>query len=79
MNGWLYLDETRLGARQETFKFIEMYCNTTRPHSSMGNLSPIEYERKIVNRSLLRSHRSAPFLFQVGLDHRQRKVWKACD
>ena len=38
--------ESRLEARQEIFKFIEMYYNTIRPHSSIGNLSPIEYERK---------------------------------
>lgn len=38
--------ESRLEARQEIFKFIEMYYNTIRPHSSIGNLSPIEYERQ---------------------------------
>ena len=38
--------DTRIEARQETFKFIELYCNTRRPHSSLGNLSPVEYERQ---------------------------------
>ena len=33
-------------ARQEIFKFIEPHCNTRRPHSSLGNLSPVEYERQ---------------------------------
>ena len=38
--------DTRIEARQETFKFIELYYNTRQPHSSLGNLSPVEYERQ---------------------------------
>ena len=35
----------RLVARQEIFKYIELYYNTKRAHSSLGYMSPIEYER----------------------------------
>lgn len=37
---------TRIEARQEIFKFIEPHCNAKRPHSSLGNLSPVKYERQ---------------------------------
>ena len=32
-------------ARQEIFKYIELYYNTKRMHSYLGYMSPIEYER----------------------------------
>lgn len=35
----------RITARQEVFEFIEMYYNTRRAHSSIGNISPVAYER----------------------------------
>ena len=37
--------DTRIEAGQDIFKFIELYYNTRRPHSSLGNLSLVGYER----------------------------------
>lgn len=37
--------DSRIDARQEVFKFIELYYNTRRSHSTIGNMSPVEYER----------------------------------
>lgn len=36
----------RITARQEIFKYIELYYNTKRAHSSLGYMSPVDYERK---------------------------------
>ena len=36
-------------ARSETFSYIEGYYNPIRRHSSLGYLSPIEFERKLEN------------------------------
>ena len=36
--------DARIEARQEIFKFIELYYNVRRPHSSLCNLSPVEHE-----------------------------------
>ena len=38
--------DTRIEARQEIFKFIELYLLYQASHSSLGNLSPVEYERQ---------------------------------
>jgi transposase InsO family protein len=36
---------TRAEARAELFEYIEMFYNRVRRHSSLGYLSPDEYER----------------------------------
>lgn len=38
--------ETRAQARQEIFEYIEAFYNSQRRHSSLGYLSPAEYERR---------------------------------
>jgi transposase InsO family protein len=37
---------TRLQARQEVFEYIEVWYNRQRHHSSLGYVSPVEFERK---------------------------------
>ena len=37
---------TRDEARQDIFKYIELYCNRVRMHSTLGYMSPVEYERQ---------------------------------
>ena len=36
--------ETREEARAKTFEYIEAFYNSTRRHSTIGYLSPVEYE-----------------------------------
>ena len=42
-------------ARQEAFSYIEGYYNRIRLHSSIGYLSPIEFERELKTKSTRRS------------------------
>ena len=37
---------TRDEADQDVFKYIELYCNRVRMHSTLGYMSPVEYERQ---------------------------------
>lgn len=37
---------TRDEAKQGIFKHIELYCNRARMHSTLGYMSPVEYERQ---------------------------------
>jgi len=37
---------TKDQAKQEIFKYIEFFYNRIRPHSYLGNLSPVEFEEK---------------------------------
>lgn len=37
---------TRDEAEQDIFKYIELYCNRARMHSTLGYMSPVEYERQ---------------------------------
>ena len=46
---------TRDEARQDIFKYIEFYCNRARMHSSLGYMSPVEYERQYAWGSLKES------------------------
>jgi putative transposase len=38
---------SRNAARADVFDYIERFYNTTRRHSTIGYLSPVEFERKV--------------------------------
>ena len=38
--------ETPEQGRKEIFKYIELYYNTKRMHSSLGYISPVQYEEE---------------------------------
>ena len=38
---------TRDEARSDVFDYIERFYNTTRRHSTIGYLSPVEFERRV--------------------------------
>ena len=37
---------TPVDARRAIFELIEVFYNREQPHSSLGNLTPVEYERR---------------------------------
>lgn len=39
-------------ARQEVFKYIELYCNRQRLHSENGHMAPCDLERDAARRCL---------------------------
>lgn len=41
------LDRTRDAARADVFEYIEQFYNTIRRHSTIGYLSPVEFEKKV--------------------------------
>jgi transposase InsO family protein len=42
---------TRQQARQEVFEYIEVWYNRQRRHSSLGYVSPVEFERQALQPS----------------------------
>jgi len=38
---------SRDDARADVFDYIERFCNTVRRHSTIGYVSPVEFERKV--------------------------------
>jgi putative transposase len=40
-------NRTRNEARADVFDYIERFYNATRRHSTIGYLSPVEFERKV--------------------------------
>ena len=43
---------TRAEARQAIFEFIEVWYNRERRHSSIGYVSPVDYERQLAGAAL---------------------------
>jgi len=44
---WRKVYRTRDAARADVFDYIERFYNTVRRHSTIGYLSPVEFERKV--------------------------------
>ena len=44
--------ETRIETSQDIFKYIELYYNTKRMHSTLGYMSPLDYERQNIQKLL---------------------------
>jgi putative transposase len=42
-----YIYRTRNEARADVFDYIERFYNAIRRHSTIGYLSPVEFERKV--------------------------------
>ena len=51
--------ETRAEARQAIFEFIEVFYNRHRRHSTLGYVSPMEFEMKFIERNKFREYEAA--------------------
>ena len=53
--GWVYFEwyETREAARRSIFEYVEVFYNNQRRHSTLGYVSPAEFERRYYHRSVL--------------------------
>ncbi len=52
--------QTQAEARSAVFAFIESFYNPRRRHSSIGYLSPIDYEHRCQERPAIPTHASLP-------------------
>lgn len=61
---WVYHQyyRTREEATLSIFEYVEGFYNTRRRHSSLGNLSPMEYEQKLQQHSPVPPYESVHFL-----------------
>ena len=42
---------TRVEARADIFEYIESFCNAIRPHSALGNQSPMDFNAAFMRQS----------------------------
>ena len=50
---------TRAQAREVIFNFIEVFYNRRRRHSTLGYVSPMEFEKKFIEEKKLREYEAA--------------------
>jgi putative transposase len=63
---------TREAARQSLFEYIEVFYNRQRRHSSLGHLSPLEYEQNLVSGAHAIRRSEADAVLQESSTHKLR-------
>jgi putative transposase len=51
--------ETRAEARDAIFEFVEVFYNRRRRHSTLGYVSPVEFEMKFIEETKVREYEAA--------------------